>query len=121
MTPTRIVQIAIVALAAAALLSQLFLPASGLNFVTGVAIYLTVWWTVLFAILPLGVTGQAESGEVVQGTEAGAPVKPRLRQKAWLTTFVAAVVWLTIFVVVEFQLITLDSLPFVPDRNAWDA
>ncbi|MES2343373.1 MAG: DUF1467 family protein, partial [Pseudomonadota bacterium] len=29
---------------------------------TGVAIYLTIWWTVLFAVLPLGVTSHAEAG-----------------------------------------------------------
>lgn len=29
---------------------------------TGIAIYFTIWWTVLFSILPLGVTSHAEAG-----------------------------------------------------------
>ena len=29
---------------------------------TAVAIYLTIWWTVLFVVLPLGVTSHAEAG-----------------------------------------------------------
>ncbi|MEE2524885.1 DUF1467 family protein [Hyphobacterium sp. HN65] len=121
MTPYRIFQIAVIALAAIALLAQLFLPAAGINFVTGIAIYLTVWWLVLFTTLPLGVTGQAESGEVVQGTESGAPLDPGLKRKAWLTTFVAALIWLILFGVFEFQLITLDDIPFIPGSDAWDA
>ena len=42
----------------------------------GLAIYFILWWLVLFAILPLGVQSQLESGEVVPGTEAGAPIAP---------------------------------------------
>lgn len=120
MTPFRIFQIAIMALAAIALFAQLFLPAGGINFVTGIAIYLTVWWVVLFTILPIGITGQAESGEVVQGTESGAPIDPGLKRKAWLTSFVAALIWLILFAVFEFQLISLDSIPFIPGPDAWD-
>lgn len=120
MTPVRMIQIAIVALAGIVLLSQLFLPPSGIGFVTGFAIYLTVWWLVLFTILPLGITGQAETGEVVQGTESGAPVDPGLKHKAWLTTFVAALIWLILFAVFEFRLISLDSIPFIPGPDAWD-
>lgn len=57
-----------------------------------VAIYITIWFTVLFAILPIGVRSQAEEGTVVPGTEPGAPVAPRLGFKAIITTLVSAVV-----------------------------
>lgn len=121
MTLVRLIQTGIVAVFALALLAQLFLPSGGINFVTGIAIYLTAWWIVLFTILPLGVTGQAESGEVVQGTESGAPLNPGLKHKAWLTTVAAAVIWLILFVIFEFGLISLDDIPFIPGPDAWDA
>jgi predicted secreted protein len=121
MNPARLIQSAIVGLFLLALVAQLFLPAGGINFVTGIAIYLTSWWVVLFTILPLGITGQAESGEVVQGTESGAPVNPGLKRKAWLTTVAAAVIWLTLFAVFEFGLVSLDDIPFIPGPDAWDA
>jgi predicted secreted protein len=54
------------------------------------AIYLTIWFTVLFAILPIGVRSQAEDGTIVPGTEPGAPVAPRLAMKAALTTVISA-------------------------------
>ena len=36
--------------------------------------YLLIWWMTLFIVLPLGVRGQAEAGQVVEGSEPGAPV-----------------------------------------------
>jgi predicted secreted protein len=58
-----------------------------------IAIYLTIWFIVLFAVLPFGVRSQQESGEVVPGTEPGAPVAPRLFIKSIWTTLISAVVF----------------------------
>ncbi len=66
-----------------------------------VAIYLTIWWTVLFAILPLGVHSMHEEGEVPKGFEPGAPVAPRLLMKAGLTTLVATVVFAALVLVTK--------------------
>ena len=55
-----------------------------------VAIYLTIWFTVLFAVLPIGVRSQDEEGVVVPGSEPGAPAAPRLVMKAIMTTLVSA-------------------------------
>jgi predicted secreted protein len=53
------------------------------------AIYLTIWFTVLFAVLPFGVRSQHESGDFVPGTDPGAPVAPRLLAKAIWTTLIS--------------------------------
>ena len=63
------------------------------------AVFLTIWFTVLFAILPIGVRSQAESGEVVPGTDPGAPVAPRLLMKIALTTLLAIVVFVLLVMV----------------------
>jgi predicted secreted protein len=63
------------------------------------AVFLTIWFTVLFAVLPIGVRSQAESGDVTPGTDPGAPASPRLVLKAILTTIVSIVVfWLLVMV-----------------------
>lgn len=54
-----------------------------------IAIFLTIWFTVLFAVLPFGVKSQQEAGEIVSGTDPGAPVAPRLFVKAAWTTLIA--------------------------------
>jgi predicted secreted protein len=56
------------------------------------ALYFVIWWILLFAVLPFGVRSQAETGEVVHGTEPGAPSVPALREKAIWTTLLASVV-----------------------------
>jgi predicted secreted protein len=61
----------------------------GLTVAGALALYFVVWWTVLFAILPVGVRSQAEVGEIATGTDPGAPAAPALRQKTLWTTFAA--------------------------------
>lgn len=108
----RILSIGLAALTAVLWLAQFFLPPQGVGVVTGLVIYLVSWWIMLFTILPLSVRGQHENNEVVAGTDPGAPVDPGLKRKAWLTTVAASVVWLVIFVIVEFGLIDVETLPF---------
>jgi len=56
----------------------------------GAAIYVVIWWIVLFVVLPIGVHSQQESGKVVRGSERGAPVKPLMKKKLAATTVIAA-------------------------------
>jgi predicted secreted protein len=79
---------------------------------TWIAIYLTIWWTALFAILPLGVTTHAEAGiDKGDGGDPGAPVDPKLRRKFITTTWVSAIIFAIFWVVYHFHLITLPDLP----------
>lgn len=66
-----------------------------------VAVYLTIWFTLLFAVLPIGVRSQAENGDVVPGSEPGAPIAPRLLLKAALTTIVSAFAFYLLVVVLR--------------------
>ncbi len=79
---------------------------------TGIAIYLTLWWTVLFAVLPLGNRTYAEEGiEVKDGGDPGAPVNPNLKTKFITTTWVAALLWSALWLVLKFHLVTLPQMP----------
>jgi predicted secreted protein len=82
---------------------------------TGLATFFLIWWVTLFAVLPWGVRSQHEGGEMVQGTDPGAPVSFRLGPKLLWTTLVAAVIFAAWFVVYTERLISLDGLmrPFV--------
>ncbi len=69
-----------------------------MKFVYGLAVYFIIWWTVLFAILPLGIKSQHEAGEaegpaMVKGTDPGAPSKPRMLRKMIQTTIVAGLIF----------------------------
>ena len=54
-----------------------------------IAIYFVVWWLSLFMVLPFFVTNQSDTGEIVPGTEPGAPVVPRLGRKMAVTSVLA--------------------------------
>lgn len=64
---------------------------------TALAIYFVLWWIVLFATLPFGVRNRAESadsaGEVVPGSDPGAPVATMMLRKALWTTLISAVIF----------------------------
>ena len=77
---------------------------------TAVAIFFLIWWVVLFAVLPWGVRSQHDGGEVVPGTDPGAPVIPRLFRKLVWTTGVSAVIFAGCYVVYVYRLVTLDGL-----------
>jgi predicted secreted protein len=63
----------------------------------GIALYFIVWWLALFAILPIGVRSQEEAGEVVPGSEIGAPAKAQMGYKVLLTTLVSIPVFLAVW------------------------
>jgi predicted secreted protein len=69
-----------------------------MGWVTGIVVYVLVWWVTLFAVLPLWVT---PSDPDDPGYAAGAPKRPRLLLKAAVTTAVSAVIWLAIYLVVR--------------------
>jgi len=58
---------------------------------TATVLYVLIWWTVLFAVLPLGTTPVA-TPDPATGWR-GAPVRPHLARKLALTTVIAAIVW----------------------------
>ena len=70
-----------------------------------IAIYLVIWWTVLFAILPIGVRTQGEDGTVVPGTPESAPTAPRFLRIVLLTTLLASLVFCAFWAAVRFGLI----------------
>ncbi len=81
-----------------------------MSLTTSLAVYFIVWWTVLFAVLPWGIRSQLESGEVVPGSDPGAPALPNLRSKLIWTTAVATITFAVIDAVYTCRLIALEDL-----------
>jgi predicted secreted protein len=77
---------------------------------TAIAIFFLIWWVVLFAVLPLGIRSQHESGEIVPGTDPGAPAIPNLGRKLLWTTAVSALIFAGCYMVYVERLVTLQGL-----------
>jgi predicted secreted protein len=66
--------------------------------VTGIVVYVLVWWITLFAVLPLWIT-PADPDD--PGHAVGAPQRPRLLLKIAITTVISALIWLAIYLVTK--------------------
>jgi predicted secreted protein len=66
---------------------------------TGCVLYVLIWWTVLFAVLPFG-TKPISEADKTSGWR-GAPEKPRIARKVLVTTLVAAVIWFGCYLVIS--------------------
>lgn len=69
-------------------------------------IYLLIWWTMLFVVLPLGVE---RNTDVHLGHDPGAPKDPQLKKKLVLNTLLSAMVLAVIWGLVEAGVITWDE------------
>ena len=69
-----------------------------MSWFTAFVVYVLVWWTVLFAVLPFGTRPNPEADSVTGWR--GAPARPMLGKKVLWTTLISAVVWAAIMAVV---------------------
>ena len=77
---------------------------------TAIAIFFLIWWVVLFAVLPWGIRSQHEQGEIIPGTEPGAPVIANVGRKLLWTTVVSIVIFFAFYAAYVHQLISLAAL-----------
>lgn len=71
-------------------------------------VYAIIWWTALFAVLPLGIRPDAQ-GDPEAGGWRGAPAQPRILQKVIITTLISAVIWLGVYFLVESDWLSFRS------------
>ena len=71
--------------------------------VSGIVVYICIWWMVLFCTLPIGVTPHQEEG---MGTAGSAPQAPNLKFKFLLTTGISAAIWVIVFIIMQMELIS---------------
>ncbi|MGB0719444.1 MAG: DUF1467 family protein [Bdellovibrionales bacterium] len=71
-----------------------------MGIVTGIIVFVLIWWVVLFAVLPFGHLRDAD----------GTPQNPRLSQKAIWTTAITVIIWLGVFVVIQSDMISFQDM-----------
>jgi predicted secreted protein len=70
-----------------------------MNWFTGFVVWVVIWWTALFAVLPIG-TRPVQEADSTSGWR-GAPANPRILQKVILTTIVSCVLWLGAYALIR--------------------
>ena len=71
-----------------------------MNLWTGIAVYIVIWWVVIFMVLPWGVR-PVGADDIVKGHASSAPRQPRILTKMAVTSVVAALVWVGIYFLIE--------------------
>lgn len=75
---------------------------------TGIIVYLLIWWTALFCVLPIGTRPDVE-GDPAAGGWRGAPVAANLGLKVLGTTLLSALLWLGVWWLVESEWLSFRS------------
>ncbi len=82
--------------------------------ITMFAIYIVVWWVVLFTVLPLGTASETHEPPT-DGSQWGAPKTPNLKRKFITTTWVSFLLWMFVMWLVFIGWMPLPDLaPPVP-------
>jgi predicted secreted protein len=74
-----------------------------MGWITAAAVYLVIWWIVIFAVLPWGMKAIDRNDN---GFDPGAPQNPRIVRKVVITTIVATIIWGVFVLVANSNLIT---------------
>ena len=78
-----------------------------MNWFTGIVLYVLIWWTVLFAVLPFGTRPVADADPATGWR--GAPEHPRMLRKVLVTTVLAAAIWLGCYLVIRSNWLSFRS------------
>ena len=78
-----------------------------MGIISGIIVFLLIWWTALFAVLPWGV--RRNTGPVEEGIQ-GAPQNPRIKQKLIITTLLSILLWGIVFILIEIDIISFREL-----------
>ena len=76
-----------------------------MHWFTAFVVFVMLWWTVLFAVLPFG-TEPVPDPDDLTGWR-GAPARPRMARKLLVTTVISAVLW-----AISMAVISSDMLSF---------
>jgi predicted secreted protein len=79
-----------------------------MNWFTGSAVFLILWFLVLFMVLPWGVR---VPDEPEPGHATSAPANPRLGLKVVITTAIAGVLWFVVDWIIANDIISFRSPP----------
>ncbi|MGZ3216056.1 DUF1467 family protein [Paracoccus sp. T5] len=77
-----------------------------MNLTGGIVLFATLWFLTLFVVVPIGQRSQADAGEVLPGTHAGAPSGVPWRRKLLWTTGITTVIWAVIAYLILGDVIT---------------
>ena len=81
-----------------------------MNLTGGIVLFAVIWFLIFFMALQIRPRSQADAGEVVPGTPAGAPAEVQMKRKVVWTTLITIVLWSVIASVILSGAVTLRDI-----------
>ncbi len=78
-----------------------------MNIFTSVIVFLMIFWTVLFCVLPWG---NAKSQTPEKGHATSAPANPRILKKFIVTGVLSIAIWIIVYVMIEVKIIDFHEI-----------
>ena len=78
-----------------------------MDFVSGIVVFILLWWWVFLMSLPFGIK---TPDEVETGHATSAPEGPMLRRKVFISTVMASVLFLIVCWIIDTEFISLSQL-----------
>ncbi|MGD1927125.1 MAG: DUF1467 family protein [Paracoccaceae bacterium] len=80
---------------------------------SAIVLFAVIWAVVFFMVLPFGQVSQLEDGDVLPGTPASAPTDAMIRKKILITTGIAVVLFVVVYLTFVILWVTLDDVTFM--------
>ncbi len=78
-----------------------------MGWISGIVVFLMIWWTTLFAVLPFGPRSE-ETPQV--GNAHGVPDFPRLGKKVIITTVISCLLWVVVYGLIASNVISFHDM-----------
>ncbi len=84
-----------------------------MQFVSGVVVFIIIWWVVIFCVLPFGVARTYNEKDHVDDegyTAPGSPPTLNIKKKLMITTLISVVLWIIIYFIIDAGIIDFREL-----------
>lgn len=78
-----------------------------MSLVSGIVIFVIIWWIIFFIALPVGIKREKN---LKKGQNQGAPKNPYLGKKVFWTTLVSIVLFVIVWWVIELDIVNFRQL-----------
>ena len=75
-----------------------------MNWFTGIVLFVIIWWTALFAVLPIGTKPVVQADD--KSGWRGAPEKPHILRKVIVTTIVTCILWTGSYLLISSEYVS---------------
>ena len=84
---------------------------------SALVLYAVCWFMTFLIVIPIRLKTQGDVGEVVPGTHSASPEVHNLKQKAWITTGIAAVIWAFLAYMITYGPVSVDAIESFMQRR----